>query len=77
MNGRLPVLGYRQVDRVLRRFGFAPVRQRGSHVFYRHPDGRTHHRPHHTGRDLAPPLLRTILDDSGLSLDEFLQELRG
>ncbi|MBP7962729.1 MAG: type II toxin-antitoxin system HicA family toxin [Caldilineaceae bacterium] len=26
---------------MLRQLGFVAVRQRGSHVFYRHPDGRT------------------------------------
>jgi predicted RNA binding protein YcfA (HicA-like mRNA interferase family) len=38
---RLPVLSFRDVDRALTRLGFAVVRQRGSHVFYRHVDGWT------------------------------------
>jgi HicA toxin of bacterial toxin-antitoxin, len=29
------------MERVLQRLGFARVRQKGSHVFYRHADGRT------------------------------------
>ncbi|WP_371136142.1 type II toxin-antitoxin system HicA family toxin [Devosia sp.] len=33
--------------------GFERVRQKGSHVFYRHPDGRTTTVPDHSGRDLA------------------------
>ena len=39
------------MDRVLRRLGFVPVRQKGSHLFYRHPDGRTTTIPQHKGRD--------------------------
>lgn len=38
---RLPVINFRDLDRVLRRFGFDEVRRKGSHVFYRNADGRT------------------------------------
>jgi predicted RNA binding protein YcfA (HicA-like mRNA interferase family) len=72
----VPVVPYRDVDRVLVRLGFAAVRQKGSHVFYRHPDGRATTVPHHGGRDIAPPLLRKILDDIGVTPDEFLTTLR-
>jgi predicted RNA binding protein YcfA (HicA-like mRNA interferase family) len=29
------------MERVLTELGFVPVRRKGSHVFYRHADGRT------------------------------------
>ena len=73
---RLPVVPFREVDRVLLRLGFAAVRQKGSHMFYRHPDGRTTTVPHHGGRDIAPPLLRKILDDIGVTPEGFLGVLR-
>jgi predicted RNA binding protein YcfA (HicA-like mRNA interferase family) len=41
------------MEKLLRRLGFDIVRQKGSHVFYRHPDGRTTTLPNHPGRDLA------------------------
>jgi predicted RNA binding protein YcfA (HicA-like mRNA interferase family) len=63
------------MERVLVRLGFAAERQRGSHVFYRHPDGRTTTVPRHPGRDLARPLIRAILDDIHLSTDEFITVL--
>lgn len=47
------------MERVLLGLGFVAVRQRGSHVFYRHGDGRTTTVPHHASRDLAGPLVRT------------------
>lgn len=50
---RLPVVDFKSMDKLLRKLGFEPVRQRGSHVFYRHPDGRTTTLPSHPGRDLA------------------------
>jgi predicted RNA binding protein YcfA (HicA-like mRNA interferase family) len=64
------------MDGVLRGQGFVRVRQKGSHVFYRHPDGRTTTVPHHKGRDLAVPLVRSILADIRLSPDEFLHLIR-
>jgi predicted RNA binding protein YcfA (HicA-like mRNA interferase family) len=44
----------RVMDPVLKKLGFARVREKGSHVFNRHPDGRT-------TCDLAAPLVRAIL----------------
>ena len=55
--GSIPVLKPGEVCRLLERLGFAAVRQRGSHVQYRHPDGRGTTVPLHKGRDIAPPLL--------------------
>jgi predicted RNA binding protein YcfA (HicA-like mRNA interferase family) len=73
---RLTPVDPRVMDRVLRKLGFARVRQKGSHVLYRHADSRTTTVPHHKGRDLAVPLLRAILADIRLSPDEFLRLLR-
>ena len=63
------------MERVLLRLGFEPVRQKGSHVFYRHPDGRTTTVPHHPGRDLARPLVREILREIDLTPDQFRHEM--
>ena len=60
---RLTPVSARTMDRLLKGLGFARVRQRGSHVFYRHPDGRTTSVPHRKGRDLSVPLIRAILAD--------------
>ena len=72
---RLPIISAAKMDKMLVRLGFSAVRQRGSHVFYRHPDGRTTTVPHHAGRDLARPLLREILREIELSPDEFADAL--
>jgi predicted RNA binding protein YcfA (HicA-like mRNA interferase family) len=71
---RLPIVDFRTMEKVLLRIGFQRVRQKGGHVFYRHPDGRTTTVPHHAGRDLARPLLREILVDIEM-LPERFQEL--
>ncbi|MGC8719447.1 MAG: type II toxin-antitoxin system HicA family toxin [Thermodesulforhabdaceae bacterium] len=36
---RLPVVDFKTMEQVLLRLGFQAVRQKGSHVFYRHSDG--------------------------------------
>jgi len=72
----LPVVGFREMGKVLLRLGFRAVRQKGSHVFYRHPDGRTTTPPNHPGRDLARPLVREILREIEITPEQFQQELR-
>jgi len=72
---RLPIVGFRQMEKVLLRLGFQAVRQKGSHVFYRHPDGRTTTVPNHPGRDLSRPLIREILREVELTPQDFQAEL--
>ncbi|MCU0621500.1 MAG: type II toxin-antitoxin system HicA family toxin [Gemmatimonadales bacterium] len=72
--GSLPILRPRQVIAALERRGFLEVRQRGSHKQFRHPDGRSTTVPVHGARDIAPALLRQILRDIGLSVEEFLRD---
>jgi predicted RNA binding protein YcfA (HicA-like mRNA interferase family) len=47
-------------------------RTRGSHIFLKHSDGRTTTVPVHAGETLGPGLLRAILRDSELSVDQLL-----
>lgn len=69
---RTPILKPREVIATLERLGFHEVRQRGSHKQFRHQDGRVTTVPVHPGRDISPVLLRQIVKDVGLTLDEFL-----
>jgi len=50
--------------------GFVALRQKGSHRFYRHIDGRTTIIPIHA-KDLDRGLIRKILRDIELSIDDF------
>ena len=72
---RLPITDFVRMEKLLFRLGFQKVRQKGSHVFYRHPDGRTTTLPNHPGRDIARPLLREILREIDLNPEQFLIEL--
>lgn len=69
---KIPVLKPQEIVRLLEAKGFVEVRQRGSHKQFRHPDGRATTVPYHTGRDVAPVLLRQILKDVELTIEEFL-----
>jgi predicted RNA binding protein YcfA (HicA-like mRNA interferase family) len=71
--GTVPVLKPKEVAAILEKLGFQEIRQRGSHKQYRHPDGRGTTVPFHPGRDISPILLRQIIKDLGLKVDEFLQ----
>jgi len=68
---RLKLLTATRLERLLFGLGFAKVRQKGSHAFYRHEDGRTTTIPHHSNRDLPRPLLRAILREINLTVDEY------
>lgn len=70
---RLPLVEARELERLLLRLGFEKVRQKGSHAFYRHPDGRTTTLPHHKGRIISRPLLREILKEIKLSPEEYME----
>jgi hypothetical protein len=70
--GNIPILKPAEVCRILEKLGFANVRQRGSHIQYRHADGRCTTVPVHKGRDIAAPLLRQISRDIDLPIQEFV-----
>ena len=72
---RIPIVDFKTMDKVLKQLGFEPVRQKGSHVFYRHQDGRTTTVPNHRGRDLARPLIREILREIELTPEQFTAQL--
>ena len=69
---KVPVLKPRQVVDRLLTLGFVEARQRGSHKQFRHPDGRATTVPFHPDRDISPILLRQIVKDIALTLDDFL-----
>ena len=72
----LPVLKPRELVRALERMGFRLLRKsRGSHWQFEHPDGRRTTIPMHRGRSIGPGLLRKILRDIEVDVDELRQRL--
>jgi len=71
--GNIPVLKPQEVIKILENLGFSEVRQKGSHKQFRHIDGRGTTVPMHKGRDIASPLLRKIVSDIHLTVEEFIK----
>ncbi len=74
---KFPSVSGKQMVAALKKDGFALVRQKGSHVFLRHPDGRATVVPTHTGETIGPGLLSKILRDAELTKDDLTELLRG
>ena len=72
---RLPIVNFKKMEKLLLRLGFKVVRQKGSHLFYRHPDGRTTTLPNHPGRDLARTLIREVLREIDITPEQFRKQL--
>ena len=71
--GTIPVLKPREIIVILENLGFREVRQNGSHKQFRHPDGRGTTVPFHQGRDISPILLKQIIKDIGMTIEQFLE----
>ena len=68
---KYPVLKPSEIIKILNIFGFIEIRQKGSHKQFKHIDGRTTTIPFHKVRDISPILLRQILKDIEIDLDDF------
>ena len=72
---RLPVCTPTDVIRALNRAGFFLDHSTGSHRFFRHPDRPGIVTVPFHRRDLKRGTLKSILEQSGLSTEEFLKLL--
>ena len=61
-----------EAARALRRLGFAPLRQTGSHLILR-KEYRTVVVPQH--KPLKPGTLKGLIEQAGLTVDEFVAQL--
>jgi predicted RNA binding protein YcfA (HicA-like mRNA interferase family) len=73
LSEKLPILSGREIIKALNKIGFVPVRQRGSHVFMRHPDGRRTVVPIH--KEVNKSTLIDILGQTKLTKSELLKLL--
>jgi len=61
----LPLVDSKALEKLLLSIGFEIKRQKGSHVFYRHPDGRYTTIPHHKG-----PEHQQVIDQRDIEADK-------
>jgi len=75
MSGKLPRVTAEEVIKVLERVGFSLARQSGSHRIYKNREGKRVTVPYHAGKVLHPKVLKSILRDADLTVDEFKELL--
>jgi len=66
----IPTVSGTELVRALERAGFVVTRVKGSHHRLKHPDGRATTVPVHSGRDVPKGTLRSVLDDTGLTVED-------
>jgi len=73
---KLPELKAKELSKILEKLGFEFKRQKGSHMFFAHSDGRTTVIPNHPTESIDRGLLNKILKhDIQIEREEFLKYL--
>ena len=67
---KLPRLTARQIISVLQKAGFSLTRQSGSHMIYKNAAEKRVTIPFHAAKILHPKVLRNILRDADLSVEQ-------
>ena len=67
---KLPKISGKELCKVLEKLGFEKVYGKGSHVRFKHPDGRRTVVPVHGNEDLGPGLLTAILKQIKITREE-------
>ena len=72
---KLPVIPGQEVVKTLKKIGYEPDHQTGSHIILRHkePPHRRLTVPNH--REIAKKTLKSIISQAGLTVDEFVNLL--
>jgi len=68
---KLAIISPQRMCKILERLGFYRDRQKGSHSFYKHSDGRATVVPMHKGEDLSRGMLRAILRDIEITVEAY------
>jgi predicted RNA binding protein YcfA (HicA-like mRNA interferase family) len=75
MTEKLPRVTHDDVIKALERTGFFFSRQSGSHKIYKNKEGKRVTVPYHSGKILHPKILKSILNDADLMVEEFKELL--
>ena len=62
-----------KVIRALENVGFRQIGQKGSHLFMRHPDGRTTLITIHPGEKIGKEMIRKIINGAELTRDKWFE----
>ncbi|MDD4627717.1 MAG: type II toxin-antitoxin system HicA family toxin [Syntrophomonas sp.] len=67
---KITIISPKEMVSVLKQLGFEEIRQTGSHKLFNRPDGRNTVIPMHS-KDLKRGLIKAILKDIGLSIEDY------
>jgi len=75
-DGEAPRVSAADAVLVLEKAGFFLARQSGSHKIYKNAEGKRATVPFHSGKELHPKVLKNILRDAGLTVEDFLEFMK-
>ena len=70
---KLPLVSGERMCKIVYKLGFEMVHRKGSHTVWRHEDGRTTTIPIHSGKELPRGLIKSILKDVELNVEDYLK----
>ena len=70
---KIKPLPAKKVIKALEKIGLQQIRQKGSHLFMRHPDGSTTIITVHPGEDVGKGMIRKIINDAKITRDKWLE----
>ncbi|MEK7147117.1 MAG: type II toxin-antitoxin system HicA family toxin [Patescibacteria group bacterium] len=73
---KLPVIKSRELIRVLKKLGFFEFHRVGSHAQFKHIDGRRITLPVHSGKDIKKKILKAIINDIDILIEDFIKILK-
>ncbi len=76
MTEKLPRITAAEAIKALEKAGFFLARQSGSHKIYKNNEGKRVTISYHTGKILHPKVLKSILRDADLTIEEFKELMR-
>ena len=76
MSEKLPRVTANDMIRIVEKMGFHFMRQSGSHKIYKNNEGKRVTIAYHSGKILHPKIIKSILFDVGLSVDEFKKMMK-
>ena len=69
--GKLVLISGKKLCKILEKLGFQPIRAKGSHIRFKHQDGRRTVVPVHANEDIGKGLLLAILNQIKINKEEY------
>jgi predicted RNA binding protein YcfA (HicA-like mRNA interferase family) len=76
MSEKLQRVTANEIIKIVEKLGFHFSRQSGSHKIYKNDEGKRVTIPYHSGKILHPKVVKSILVNAGLSVDEFKKMMK-